>query len=295
MTGSFRIGRVAGVAIQVHYTWVFALVFVSWSLAEGFYPTFFPTFDPITDWVLSFVSALLLFASVLTHELSHSVVAMRRGLPVHDITLFIFGGVSEIVGEPRAPKDEFAIAAAGPLTSLALAVCFWGLGQALGTDATPAAAVTQYLAFVNLGVGIFNLVPGFPLDGGRVLRSLVWGATHNFRRATQVATVVGQIFGFLLIGWGGVQLLSGDFLAGTWTAFLGWFLNSAAEATRHAELISPRQLTSVSAETSLSNALQALADDGIYEIWVTEDGRVIGLLKRTGNGVHHGQRARSGA
>ena len=276
MTGSFKIARVVGIEIEVHYTWLFALALITWSLAQGFFPTAFPTFDPITDWVLGFVSALLLFASVLIHELSHSFVAMKRGMVVSGITLFIFGGVSRIAGEPRGPKDEFAMSVAGPLTSFALAGCFWLLGQVLGPAETPGAAVTWYLAFVNLALGVFNLVPGFPLDGGRALRSLVWGATHNFRRATQVATVVGQVFGFLLIGWGMVQLLAGDFLGGVWTAFLGWFLNSAAEATRHAELAAVRPLTSVPAGTTLSSALKALADQDIYEVWVTEDGRVVG-------------------
>jgi hypothetical protein len=181
------------------------------------------------------------------------------------------------------------------LTSLALSACFWGLGLALGTSDTPAGAVTLYLAFINLALGIFNLVPGFPLDGGRVLRSVLWGATHNFRRATQIATYVGQTFGFLLIGWGLFQLLSGDFLGGMWTAFLGWFLNNAAEATRHTELMTPRSLTSVPAETTLSSALRDLADQDIYEIWVTEDGRVVGLLTRPRNGAYHGHRAPSRA
>ena len=293
MTGSFRIGSVAGIDLRIHYTWLFALVLVAWSLADGFFPASFPSFDPITDWLLGIVSALLLFASVLIHELSHSVMAMKRGLAVHSITLFIFGGVSAIAGEPRAAKDEFAISVVGPLTSLALSACFWGLGLALGTSDTPAAAVTLYLAFINLALGIFNLVPGFPLDGGRVLRSVLWGATHNFRRATQIATYVGQAFGFLLIGWGLLRLLSGDFLGGMWTAFLGWFLNSAAEATRHTELMTPRSLTSVPAETTLSSALRDLADQDIYEIWVTEDGRVVGLLTRPRNGAFHGHRAPS--
>jgi Zn-dependent protease len=295
MTGSFRIGSVAGIDLRIHYTWLFALVLVAWSLADGFFPASFPSFDPITDWLLGIVSALLLFASVLIHELSHSVMAMKRGLAVHSITLFIFGGVSTIAGEPRAAKDEFAISVVGPLTSLALSACFWGLGLALGTSDTPAAAVTLYLGFINLALGIFNLVPGFPLDGGRVLRSVLWGATHNFRRATQIATYVGQTFGFLLIGWGLFQLLSGDFLGGMWTAFLGWCLNNAAEATRHTELMTPRSLTSVPAETTLSSALRELADQDIYEIWVTEDGRVVGLLTRPRNGAYHGHRAPSRA
>src|SRR4030088_2343426 len=162
MTGSFKIGRVAGIDLRIHYTWLFALVLVTWSLADGFYPTAFPGFDPITDWLLGIVSALLLFTSVLVHELSHSVMAQRRGLEVHSITLFIFGGISAIAGEPRKAKDEFAISVVGPLTSLALSACFWALSLVLGDTATPASAVTIYLAFINLALGLFNLVPGFP-------------------------------------------------------------------------------------------------------------------------------------
>jgi Zn-dependent protease len=222
-------------------------------------------------------------------------MAQRRGLPVHSITLFIFGGISAIAGEPRKAKDEFAISVVGPLTSLALSACFWALSLVLGETATPASAVTIYLAFINLALGLFNLVPGFPLDGGRVLRSVLWGATHNFRRATQIATIVGQIFGILLIGWGLFQLLSGEFLGGMWTAFLGWFLNSAAEATRHAELATPPSPNSVPAQATLSSALQTLADQDIYEIWVTEDGRVVGLLTRPRDGAYHGHRAPSRA
>lgn len=291
MTGSFKIGRLLGIDVEAHYTWLFALVLITWSLAQGFFPTAYPAFDPITDWVLGFVSALLLFVSVLIHELSHSVVAMKRGFVVSGITLFIFGGVSKVTGEPRAPKDEFAVSAIGPLTSLVLAACFWLLGRVLGQAETPGAAVTRYLAFVNVALGVFNLVPGFPLDGGRVLRSLVWGATHNFRRATQVATIVGQVFGFLLIAWGMVQLLAGDLLGGIWTVFLGWFLNGAAETTRHVELATVQPVASVSAETTLSSALHALADQNVYEIWVTENGRVVGLLKRAADGAHDGYRA----
>jgi Zn-dependent protease len=201
MSGSFNIGRIRGIAIKLHYTWLFALVFVGWSLAEGYYPSNFPQFDPVTDWVLGMISALLLFASVLIHELSHSVVAMARGLRVYGITLFIFGGVSEIAGEPREPKDEFAISLAGPLMSLGLAVSFWIILGMIGPAPSPANALTAYLAFVNLALAVFNLVPGFPLDGGRVLRSVLWAITHSLRRATSVASFVGRACGFILIGW----------------------------------------------------------------------------------------------
>jgi hypothetical protein len=191
------------------------------------------------------------------------------------------------VGEPSSPKAEFAMSVVGPLTSLALAACFWGLRRLLGPGETPGTAVTLYLAFVNLLLGVFNLVPGFPLDGGRVLRSIIWGTTRDFRRATQVATFVGQGFGFLLIGWGMVQLLAGDYLHGMWTIFLGWFLNISAEAARHAETMGYRApLGSIRAGTNLSDALHTLASQGIDEVWVLdEDGHVVGLLRRASDGA----------
>jgi Zn-dependent protease len=280
MSGSFNIGRIRGIAIKLHYTWLFALVFVGWSLAEGYYPSNFPQFDPVTDWVLGMISALLLFASVLIHELSHSVVAMARGLRVYGITRFIFGGVSEIAGEPREPKDEFAISLAGPLMSLGLAVSFWIILGMIGPAPSPANALTAYLAFVNLALAVFNLVPGFPLDGGRVLRSVLWAITHSLRRATSVASFVGRACGFILIGWGLVQVLSGDFFSGIWTAFLGWFLNNAAEATRHMDLEAQRPLLVVPTDRRLSDALQLLGDEGFNEIWVTDEGCVVGLVRR---------------
>jgi Zn-dependent protease len=293
VTGSFKVARIGGIDVEVHYTWLFALVLIAWSLGIGYFPSAFPSFDPVTDWLLGLVSALLLFVSVLIHELSHSLVAIRRGLRVRGITLFILGGVSNISGEPRAPADEFAIALVGPLTSLLLAAEFWGLHQGLGPAETPASAVSQYLAFVNLLLGVFNLLPGFPLDGGRVLRSIVWGITRNFPRATQVATFIGQGFGWLLIGWGVVQLLAGDFLSGMWTAFLGWFLNNAAEATRHAEVAAPQPVQSIAADTNLSEAPRALADQDVQKVWVVEDGRVIGILSRTSSDPARSNRYRA--
>jgi Zn-dependent protease/predicted transcriptional regulator len=184
--------------------------------------------------MLSFaiVAALALFASVLVHELSHSFVALARGHGVHSITLFIFGGVSNLKSEAEDPKDEFLISVVGPLTSFALAAVCWLASQALSLGDSPLGAVLGYLALINVMLGVFNLVPGFPLDGGRVLRSLIWAASGSLRRATEIASYVGQGFGFLLIFWGVSQVLSGNFLGGLWIGFIGWFLNSAAETTR---------------------------------------------------------------
>ena len=232
MQSSFRVGRVAGIEVGIHYTWLFAFVLVTWSLAQGFFPATFPGFAPSTYWLLGVIAALGLFGSVLFHELSHSLVARARGLHVQGITLFIFGGVSNLGGEARAAGDEFVVSVVGPLSSLLLAAVFWGLRQGLAPGDTPLGAVLGYLAVVNAGLAVFNLVPGFPLDGGRVLRSLIWGATHDLRQATRIASAIGQGVGFLLIAWGVARVLGGDILGGLWTAFIGWFLNNAADSTR---------------------------------------------------------------
>ena len=174
MQGSLKLGKLAGIELRVHYTWLIAFVLIAWSLAQGYFPLSNAGLETGTYWILGVVSALLLFGSVLVHELGHSLLAAARGLRVQSITLFIFGGVSSITKEASTAKDEFLIAVIGPLTSLVLAGLFWLIGQVV-TAGTAIAAVAGYLAFTNLLLAAFNLVPGFPLDGGRVLRSILWG------------------------------------------------------------------------------------------------------------------------
>ncbi len=232
MRSSFTLVRIAGIDVGIHYTWVLAFALVTWTLAEGYFPTTFPGWGAGTYWLVGAVSAVALFTSVLVHELSHSFIALARGQGVHSITLFIFGGVSNLKGEARRASDEFLVAVVGPLTSFVLAGLFWAIRRAVAPADTPLGATLDYLAFINLLLGGFNLLPGFPLDGGRVLRSIVWGATGSVRRATQVASYVGQAFGLGLVLWGLFGVLSGQILSGLWTAFIGWFLNSAAESSR---------------------------------------------------------------
>lgn len=197
----------------------------------GYYPDATPGLGRATYWVMGAVSAVALFASVLVHELSHSVVAISRGLGVQSITLFIFGGVSNIKAEAERPVDELLISAVGPLTSFVLAGAFFFLDR--GVDLPEAAAaIVGYLALVNLLLAVFNLLPGFPLDGGRVLRSIVWALSGSLRRATQVASFAGQGLGFLLMLGGVTLVFSGNLFNGLWIAFIGWFLNSAAESSR---------------------------------------------------------------
>jgi Zn-dependent protease len=228
MGGTLTVGRVAGIPIGVHYTWLLAVGLIAVSLATGFFPTVYPGWEVATYWVVGIVAALTLFVSVLLHELSHSLLALARGLQVHGIVLFIFGGVSHIEEDAEFPRDEFLVAIVGPLTSFALAGGFWGALFFVGDAPLPIRATLAYLATINLFLGAFNLVPAFPLDGGRVLRSIVWAITHDVERSTRVASYIGQGFAMLLIGFGAWQLVQGNLLAGGWTIIIGWFLNDAA-------------------------------------------------------------------
>jgi Zn-dependent protease/predicted transcriptional regulator len=233
MPGSFRIGSIAGIDIYVHISWLIILVFLTVSLSTGWFPALSPGFPTATYLLLGFIAAILLFVSVLLHELAHSLVARARGLPVKNIILFIFGGVSNIEQEPHSPGTEFFMAFVGPLVSLIIgAICFGLLTFVRGTH-SPTEDLLTYLASANILLGIFNLLPGFPLDGGRVLRSIIWKITGNAYRATQVATVVGQIIAYLFI-FAGIWLFffSRDPFDGIWLGFIGWFLLSSAQSAR---------------------------------------------------------------
>jgi Zn-dependent protease/CBS domain-containing protein len=235
MPGTLKLGRIAGIEIGIHYTLLLAVALITWSLAQSYFPEVHPGASAAQYWLLGLTAAVGLFGSVLVHELSHSLVALARGLGVHSITLFIFGGVSNITSEGDEPKDEFLVAIVGPLSSFELAAIFAILAQVFGTGVAGTAA--GYLAVVNLSLGIFNLVPGFPLDGGRVLRSILWSTTGSRRWATEIASYAGQGVGFLLIAWGVYQVFGGQFFNGVWIAFIGWFLNNSAEATRQQQAV----------------------------------------------------------
>src|SRR6476469_5748433 len=234
--GAFTVARIGGIAIKVHWSWALILLLVTFQLAVGYFPLQMPGESNVLYWVLGLISSLLLFLSVLLHELSHSFTAKARGLNVRDITLFIFGGVSNIEQEPQSAGVEFLVAVVGPLTSLVLAAVFFGLEQLVSPPVrragAGAAAVLQYMAYINFLLGLFNLIPGFPLDGGRVLRSIIWGLPRNFQRATQIAGFIGQLvaYGFIFLGLYQTFLGPGGFdLSGLWTAFIGWFLLNAAQ------------------------------------------------------------------
>ncbi len=223
------VGRILGIPIGLDYSWFLIFALLTWMLAGSYYPAEFGTWPPWLYWVTGAFTAVLFFVSVLLHELGHSVVALRYKIPVRSITLFIFGGVARIGAEPPSPTAEFYIALAGPAVSLALAVLFWAIKPVVAA-VEPLWGLAKYLAYINFALAFFNLIPGFPLDGGRVFRAVVWALTKNLRRATLTAAGVGRFFGFLFILLGVWQVLSGNLGGGLWIAFIGWFLDSSASA-----------------------------------------------------------------
>jgi len=229
--GRVTIARIWGIPISVHVSWLLVFALVASSLAAGYFPAHHPEWGAPTRWVLGALTSLAFFASVLVHELGHSRVALRYGIPIRGITLFVFGGVAQIGREPDSPGAEFRIAIAGPLTSLALAALFGGVGTVVGSMAL-VSVPALWLARINLAVALFNLLPGFPLDGGRVLRAAVWAWTGSFDRGNRAAAAAGEVLAIVLIGVGVLRAIGGDVAGGIWMALIGWFLQSAVAAGR---------------------------------------------------------------
>ena len=229
MPGSFRLGKIAGIDIYAHLSWFIVLVLLTWSLASGWFVQLFPGWSTPTYWITAFISALLLFVCVLLHELAHSLVAQVHGLTVKNITLFIFGGVATIEEEMKRPGIEFQIAVVGPITSLFLAAIAFLLAWPFRGSNSPTEAVLDYLAASNFLLGVFNLIPGLPLDGGRVLRSIAWKITGNIQKSTRIASYAGQAIAFVFILLGIAAFFTGNFFNGLWSIFIGWFLLNAAQ------------------------------------------------------------------
>jgi Zn-dependent protease/CBS domain-containing protein len=235
----WQLFRLLGIPISVDASWLIILALLTLSFATPV-PTIVEVFPRAAEglaryeyWIMGLVTAVLFFVCIVLHELGHAVVARSRGMPIRGITLFLFGGVAEIGEEPPSAGTEFLMAIAGPVVSVVLAITCWVLAL-VGYDANwphPVVLVLGNLALVNGIVLIFNLIPAFPLDGGRVLRSIVWGATGNLRRATYWASLAGQSFAWVLIAWGVLRFFSGDWIGGIWSGLIGMFLNNAARSS----------------------------------------------------------------
>jgi Zn-dependent protease len=225
------IGKAFGIPLRLHYSWFIVFVLVVWSLTAGYFSVTYPHWSLTTSIAAGVVTGLLFFGSVLAHELMHSVVAQAAGIPIQAITLFIFGGVSQMTEEPKQPQVEFRMALAGPLTSVVLGGIFLAIWHWVGGVPEFIKAICFWLGWINIVLAGFNLIPGFPLDGGRVLRSLIWWQSQDMRRATRIASNIGRGVGYLFIVIGIALIFMGNWINGLWLAFIGWFLENAASTS----------------------------------------------------------------
>jgi len=287
---SLTVGRIIGIPVRIHYTLWLVLLLIAWSVADGYLPQ---SIDPATRWAVGIVSAILLFVSVFLHELSHSYIAKKNGLPIARITLFFFGGVSELSEEPKDPALEVRMAAAGPLTSFLIAIilgALWYLNVVLGGPLSVIATL-KYTAYLNGVLGAFNLIPAFPLDGGRVLRGSLWKRSKNLLNATANATRVSEGISLIMMAVGLFFVIFGDFVNGLWIIFLGWFIRSGAETslrqTRLTEALAgvrvgdimTRDLLSVSPDASVQQLVSdyfLVHPHGGYP--VVSNGKLLGVV-----------------
>ena len=288
LSAGLVIGRIRGISIRVHWSWSLIFALIAWSLADGIFREVFEHWSASQRWTAGIITAALFFLSVLVHELAHAFVAQSYGMRVPSITLFIFGGVSSIDGEMRSAGQEFRIAIAGPLSSMALGVLFGGLFLLLRTGGP--AVVFGYLGFINFVLALFNLLPGFPLDGGRVFRSIVWARTHSRLRATRAASRLGTAIAYLIIAIGVIVVITVD-IFGLWYVLIGLFLRSASQDAL-AQLKVERALRDIPASQVMRPppepiegtwTLQRVVDERVLGAaerasFVSGDGRVIGLI-----------------
>jgi len=290
MKSSITIGNILGIPLRIHSSWFLILFLVIISLASGYFPSEYPNWEASTYWIIGVITTLLFFGSVLLHELGHSVIALNQGVPVLNITLFIFGGVAQIGREPESPDTEFKIAIAGPLTSLILAGLFTLIGR-IFSFLPIISAVALYLSRINLILAVFNTIPGFPLDGGRVLRAFFWKVGGSFRAATTWASYIGQGIAILFLGYGIYQMFTGNILNGLWLAFIGWFMiNAANEGHKQvmvretlinitANHLMTQDCPKVSGEISIADLIDDyVIEDGNRCFFIIEDGLIEGML-----------------
>lgn len=222
-----HVGKILGIPIYLDYSWFLILALLTWMLAQNYFPLEFKNWTKLSYWLVGSITSIFFFISIVLHELGHAIIAKNYKLKVKRITLFVFGGVAEISKESPKSSAEFWIAIAGPITSFILAGIFYLL-EILSVKNQYLTASFQYLALINFILAIFNLIPGFPLDGGRILRSIVWAVTKSYKKATTIAVNAGRFFGFLFIIFGVFQIFQNNVFNGVWIAFIGWFLESAA-------------------------------------------------------------------
>jgi Zn-dependent protease len=289
---SIPLFKLAGFQVGIDLSWLILAVLITWTLSVGVFPYYYPDLTPAIYWSMGVIAALGLFASIILHELGHALVARRYGLPIRRITLFIFGGVAEMEAEPERPAVEFWVAIAGPIASFLVGFVCWLLLQAAAVGAgVPVVGVLAYLASINIILAVFNLVPAFPLDGGRILRSALWAWKGSLRWATRISSAIGGGFGIALILLGVYRVVIGDFIGGMWWFLIGLFVRFAAQAS-YQQVLVRESLRGVPVRRLMSAdpiavpptiSIAQMIDDYIYRhhhtmFPVVEDGRLLGCV-----------------
>lgn len=286
--------KLFGFEVKLDLSWLILGLLITWTLAKGLFPNFYEGLSTATYWIMGVAGALGLLFSIVFHELWHSLIARRFGLPMKGITLFIFGGVAEMTEEPPSPKAEFFMAVSGPLSSIVLGFLLFGavfLGETAGWSG-PFLGVIDYLAWINLILAGFNLIPAFPLDGGRVLRSILWGWKDDIRWATNISSKIGSGFGFALIILGVLEAISGNFIGGAWMFLIGMFIRGASQMS-YQQIVIRRALEGEKVSrfmvddpvtVSPSTRLDDLVEDYIYTYHykmypVVDSGKLIGCVE----------------
>lgn len=287
----FRVGRLFGIPIYIDASWILIFLLVTFTLATAYFPQQYRTWSAAATWSIALITSILFFASVVAHELSHSVTSIALGRPVRSITLFLFGGVAEIESEQIRARDEFLVAIMGPIASVVIGIV--ALAIALIVSNSYIDGITRYLGTINIALAVFNMIPGFPLDGGRVLRSIVWGVTDNLQRASRIASSVGEIVAWLFIGVGALLALQGALLNGLWIAFIGWFLLNAARSSYRQVMLQHvlsdvsvqelmrRRVPTISPNVSLAHMVERTLQSGDRAFLVIEDNVVAGIVTLT--------------
>jgi Zn-dependent protease len=291
--GEFNLFRVAGVQIAIDFSWLIIFVLVLWGLSSGYFPALHPGYPTSEYWLVGVAGTILFFSSIVIHELSHAMVGNYLGQPVDRISLFIFGGMAHLGHEPTDPNAELKIAAAGPITSIVLGLIFLWIARAIGPNGPYPmwSSVFQYLGFINIALALFNLLPGFPLDGGRIVRAIEWRRTGDFRRATGLAADWGRGIAYGLIALGALEIFTGSLMGGLWLIFIALFLKGAASSSYqsivmeqvlgngHVSEIMVHNPETVEAEATVADAInQHFMHHGYSGFPVVSNGAPVGIL-----------------
>jgi Zn-dependent protease/predicted transcriptional regulator len=264
MNSSFRLMVIKGIPVEIHFSWLLIFFLFSLTLAQGYFPTVVADQSSNVYWGAGIITTIILFASVLTHEFGHSLVAIHEGIPIKKITLFIFGGVAQMETEPTNPATELKVTVAGPLTSLLIAFVFGTLYYSILTPGQIISESIFFVARLNLIMALFNLIPAFPLDGGRIFRSVVWMFSKNMLKATRIAVSLGAVLSFLAMGLGFLMIFIQGDLWGLWLIFLGWMINQAGQSS-YSQLVFKETFSGIKVSELMSTNLVTVSPDDTLE------------------------------